>query len=180
MNVYIIYGWPEGSWHGRKLRLALKNAGYHITSSPKNADIIIAHSGGCFLIPNDVQAKVVLMIDLPYWPNKSLLSSTMEKIRIETKNLWWYQKMLFDIYYLFTRPVYWMKMSQNWKNPSFPKNTKIILVRNDEDTYLSPTESQKLASENGWEIKVTSGQHDDLWENPSRYIELIQKNKPIS
>jgi len=67
MNVCILYGIFEGSWHGKRLRLALSNQGFGISDNSSEADIIIAHSGGCLLIPTDAKARLILLVGLPYW-----------------------------------------------------------------------------------------------------------------
>jgi hypothetical protein len=76
MKVFIAYGWPEGQWHGKQLRNDLIDCNYQITYSPEEADIIIAHSAGCYLLPNSLRAKLILLIGLPNWPNKPLIKCT--------------------------------------------------------------------------------------------------------
>jgi hypothetical protein len=56
-SVCIIYGLNEGAAMGRKLVRALKEAGFTITDDSAGADIILAHSGGCYLVPPTNRAR---------------------------------------------------------------------------------------------------------------------------
>jgi hypothetical protein len=172
-----MYGWSEGSWHGKRLRRALIEASYEITTNPETADVIIAHSGGCFMLPRKTTAKLVILVGLPYWPDKHPLQGTREKIKLESKDFWWYKKSLFNAYYLISKPVYSIKMNKERKKLTLPKyqEATVLLLRNEHDTYMHSGKSQLLAEEKNWKFKQLKGQHDDLWLNPAFYIACINK-----
>jgi hypothetical protein len=176
MNVCIIYGWSEGHRHGAALRKALCEAGFNITTQPLTADIIIAHSIGCYFIPKQSTAKLILMVGLPHWPHKSIVRSTRQKIFNEAKSKWWYRKTLINVYYFFVHPNNWLQMPQTVKRQQLelPKNSNVLLIRNEYDNYLHPTLGAKLAIAHGWSYAELPGHHDDLWSNPRPYVTLIK------
>ncbi len=64
-TVAILEGWAGGPWHTRQFRQLLKKAGF-VVAKVEDAEIIIAHSAGIFDIPSNRQAKVIIMIGVPY------------------------------------------------------------------------------------------------------------------
>src|SRR5688572_11114756 len=110
MKVCILYGWAEGPAYGHRLRAALNQAGFEVTRQPKTADIIIAHSGGGFLLPVESKAKLVVLAGLPHWPGRHPLQSLPSKVRQEMRDLWWYRKTFLNSMYLLTRPHRWYVM----------------------------------------------------------------------
>lgn len=175
MNVYIAYGWPEGKWHGEQLRQALIIAGYQITDSVWEADVIIAHSAGCYLLPADVKAKLILMIGLPNWPSKPLIKCTFDKVSMERKDRQWLMKTFWHIIYALSEPTRFYQVFRTNKRKFLPNysSKQIILIHNHQDTYMYEASSRELSEQRGWQFRNFSGQHDDLWQNPSPYIHLI-------
>lgn len=176
MKVYISYGWSEGQRQGKALRRALHAAGYVVTKDAEIADVIIAHSGGCYMLPPQTKARLILMVGLPYWPDKHPVRSLQEKLRNEVRDMWWYKNTVFNMYYLFTRPARWIRMYRSWKrqmilnaNNSLP----VILVRNERDYFTHPTDVMDLADAKSWQLQTLPGHHDDLWVNPEPYVHII-------
>src|SRR5690242_9595538 len=64
--VYIAYGLSEGPKIGARLEATLREAGYEITRRLSQADAVIAHSGGCFTLPQTAAGKPTVIIGLPY------------------------------------------------------------------------------------------------------------------
>lgn len=179
MKVSIIYGWAEGPWQGKRLRKVLHDQGYHITKNPQEADIIIAHSGGCYMVPESGKANVVLLVGMPYWPGKHPFEGVKQKIRDEVRDTWWYKNMLFNTYYLFTRPRRWIKMRKAWQQNAIPQDneTVFVFVRNEEDQYAHPVHSIELAKEKDWNIEQVPGHHDHIWQYPEEYVDILKKHE---
>jgi hypothetical protein len=161
----------------------LTNADGEIARDPEQADIIIAHSAGCYMLPETTRAHLILLIGLPLWSNKSLLLRTREKIKGEPKNSWWYRKMSHNIYSLFSHPLLWLRMKRAYDRrtfPSYEQDPVILLLHNSNDTYMNAVESQQLALQKGWIFQDIEGLHDDLWVNPKKYLDLINEYFPAS
>lgn len=177
MKVAIIYGWAEGPLVGRQLRRSLHAAGHTVTTKAEDADVIIAHSGGCFLLPARTSARVIILVGLPYWPERHPLANLPRKIIQDMRTAGWLQKTLANSYYLVTRPDRWLKMWRNWEKAMYPSYdlATIITVRNESDVFQNPVELAKFAFNQGWHTHFLPGEHDDLWSNPQPYVELINK-----
>lgn len=178
MTVYIAYGWPEGKWHGKKLRRALNDFNYQVVKLPEEADIIIAHSTGCYMLPPKVKAKLILLIGLPNWPNRSHIKRTRSKVGLEAKDWQWLQKTFWHVIYALFQPVRLYNVYKAYKIRCVPmyESTQVILVRNEQDTYMEKGVSEKLAKERNWSYQNLKGQHDDVWEDPLVYTEIINKS----
>ena len=182
MKVYIAYGWPEGQWHGKNLRKALIEHGFQIASSIEDADIILAHSAGCYMIPDKVRAKLIVLVGLPNWPSRLTIVSTYEKLSLEAKNAGWFQKTFWHVVYALSQPIRLMKTYKAFRKKILPsgKPGKIVLVHNKLDTYMNDLVSNELAERREWNCINLDGQHDDLWQNPTPYLEIIRQYSKTS
>ncbi len=176
MTVYIAYGWPEGNKHSKQFRKILKDSGYQISNHSKEADIIVAHSAGCYMLPADLKAKVILLIGLPNWPNKPLIRCTNEKVRQEIKDSYWFKKTFWHLIYAVSQPIRPLIVYKNYKRKYLPefKNSQVILIHNRFDTFMQKEASNQLAQKRNWPLKQLDGQHDDLWQNTQSYLAIIK------
>lgn len=183
-SVAIIEGWAAGAWHTKQVRKLLKNAGF-VISRKNNSEIIIAHSAGVFGMPSNSRSKLIVMIGIPYWPERSILKRLMLNLKhdvsreiarngrgyIIKKSLWW-------MYYFFTRPKYTFLGLRHGSDLSFLEkypDKKIIVIRNDEDDICTPQiESLLNQYKNIKYIKMPGG-HDDYYLNPAPYVDLLLK-----
>lgn len=179
MNIFISYGWPEGPWLGEKFIGSAQKAGHTIVSSMEQAEIVIAHSGGCFMLDPLQKTKTVLLIGLPCWPGRSLLKSTYRKIRSETKDRNFMFKTAAHVWYCSTRIRRWRTMYRNFKAFTLPTHQGVFLIRNESDTYLNKIVARKLAEQKGWNYVEKTGGHDDLWESPEIYLKIIHKSVSV-
>ncbi|HEX5394824.1 MAG TPA: hypothetical protein VFW52_00485 [Candidatus Saccharimonadales bacterium] len=176
MKVHIEYGWPEGRWHGKLLTKALSDSGYEVAASANSADAIIAHSAGCYMMPPDNKAKAVLLIGLPNWPDRPVYKCTLQKIKLETKNKYWFTKTLFHIFYALSLPTTFRTWRAFQRKQINVGKAEVILIRNELDTYMEDRVSQSLANYRQWDYIKIPGQHDDIWENPQPYLEVLTKS----
>ncbi len=165
---------------GRQLVKALKQAGFTMVSDASQADVIIAHSGGCYLVPEHNRARLIVQIGLAYWPGHIWLLSTVRKVareisaaRHEHRLGEWGRKWLYHMLYAFNLgPA--LRMARNhaatkpWNSPQ-----RQIIVRNRHDVYCSP-EVYKLAFRGPRAFISLPGEHDDCWDHPERYVSLLQ------
>ncbi len=136
MTVFIAYGWPEGRWHGKQFRKALQDSGYQISEKPEDADVIVAHSAGCYMLPAELKAKVILLIGLPNWPSKPLTKCTSEKVSLEQKDTYWFKKTFWYIVYAVLQPIRLYKVYKTYKRKYLPDFNQghAVLVHNQQDT----------------------------------------------
>lgn len=178
-KVCIIYGFCEGPRMSTLMHQELKRAGHELTNDPYAADIVIAHSGGCFLVPHDLPASQVLMIGLTYWPGKSIARALVQKSwndylhhRSDRKARAWAKKTLWN-------GVYFWKMHRNAhmlikrRRGDFWKVERLTLIRNEEDPFCTPKlDSIPFAVKPRY--VTLPDQHDDCWLHPERVIAVIQ------
>ncbi len=180
-TVCILYGGAEGKRTGSHMQRAIVNAGYTLSSDPSSADAIIAHSGGCYLIPKDLRAEKIILIGIPYWPGKSIARGTVQKTRHDAKHSfraryrrWWTYKTAWNSLYIFQlhRAFNMLRgraAGNIWRLPA----QKTIVIRNEEDTFCMP-DLQQLPFMKQPVLLTWSGGHDDCWIHPQKYVELLQ------
>jgi hypothetical protein len=179
-SVCIIYGLNEGPAMGRELCKSLREAGFTISDNPATADVIFAHSGGCYLIPQQNQAKLIVLAGLPYWPGRPWVIATTLKVWQEARAYnqlgqsgSWALKWLFHIRYAFNlRAAIRMALNRTLDKPWNSTQPQII-VRNRHDAYCGPDLSEVPFKGPRTFISLP-GEHDDCWENPERYVNLLQ------
>lgn len=178
-TVAIVYGFAEGSWHGRKLRKSLRAAGFKITRDLKSAEYIIGHSAGCYLIPADTTARLILHIGYTYWPRRGLFDSLRHNLALERQKhgfiKWFIRCTINDLHML--KFIQTARMVRGWRRraehlENLPK-TRHVFVRSQHDPYCEP---ESLMHHAGYEHTYISspGNHNDLWDNPGYYTDLLQ------
>lgn len=178
-KVAIVYGWGEGPGHSKKIRNALSQAGYEVVRDLGDADIVIAHSGGGFLLHEALNAKLILLVNLPWWPGKHPLLSLGGKLKYEfihRKN-GWKRKNIMHVYYTLFKSRYLYKMWNAWRKSALPSldTPTFVYVRNELDTFAHPEDFLVLSQRMNWKIETLPGSHDDLWSNPGPYIKIMKK-----
>lgn len=177
-TVAIIYGFSEGGYHSRRLRKALRSAGYRIIRDAKQADIIIAHSAGCYLVPSGHQARVVLNVGYTYWPGRRLLDSLRAKLAEEYRRtglfVWLKECTIHDLYALNFLHV--RRLIKGWRAPE--AYLKVlegthIFIRNRDDPYSKPEAVLNAAGTEHTYISM-HGYHDHLWDEPESYVNLLK------
>lgn len=178
-TVAIVYGFAEGAWHSRKLKSVLRAAGFKPLRDVRTADIIIAHSAGCYLVPADAQARLILHSGYPYWPGRTLRSSLRENLQLERHQhgtAKWLVRCAINGIYMF-KLVQTMRMLRGWHDPFLDKlttTTRHVFVRNRHDNYCQPTQLLVRTRRNHTYLSLPEGNHNDLWDHPQYYIGLIQ------
>lgn len=185
-KIGILYGFSEGPLIALNLINTLERAGFVVIKDVAKADIIIAHSGGCYMLPSNMQAKLVMLNGLPYQSSNNLALSLLRKIRHDfmyffaTKNLTaWIHKTVLNGYYFFRHLLYWSKMLARYKTKNLPtgdNQTKVICVVNEFDAFSTVQSIKQLSQSQGWQYRTAQGQHDDIWHNPDIYVKLIEKS----
>ncbi len=176
------YGFVEGSAHGRKISKLLKRAGFTQANSLTEADIIIAHSAGCWLIPDNAQPKLMLYIGMP------LPFTSAQKIWLEAN---WLSiksvlakghvfKMLrggiLNTYYALRHPRRSRDIIRGAKTstPTIFTDATTIFIANRYDPWpQSKRLFDYLKSEN-WAFISLPGAHNNIWQHPAYYVEIVK------
>ena len=177
-SVCILYGVCEGPRIASRLIRALTTAGFGMTRNAAEADIIIAHSGGCFALPQTHRATMVLLVGLPCWPGKSTLKSTQQKIWLDMRSSshdparWLLKTFWNSIYFWNMRNNYAMFRGQ--RRQAHRSIAHAVLVRNKDDVTCTPNHAH-FRFKHSPPLVSLPGQHDDIWLHPKSYINLIRQ-----
>lgn len=184
-TVTISHGWAGGHWHVKRFVKALIEEDFRIIKNSKRANVIIAHSTGCYRLSEDSKANVILLLGPPYWPSQSILRRLLKKKGHDTRQrindqgiLFTINKFLFEIIYVIIKPSYTLIALKNHRYLHFLdllENKKVILVRNEEDYFCSPEIEEAIKEYKNVRYVSLPGGHDDFMTNPQPYIDLIRK-----
>jgi len=176
----ILYGFCEGPQVSKRFCAGLEKLGYRVIADPSQADLIIGHSGGCFLLPEHIRAQRILQIGIVHWPGRSVLGSLLRKLAADIKNhhregalQFWVHKTFWNFVY-FWRPLHVSRMLQGRKRGlHWRYGALTTVVRPELDVFCTP-ELQKLPFAHAPRFVRLPGQHDDCWRNPTPYLKLLQ------
>lgn len=184
VKVAIRYGVVCGPAHGKRFRAELQKAGYKYVKRLEEADIIVAHSAGCFWLPEAPTKQRLLMIDPPYWPGRSIGERAWRRLRTSVQFrkygysfFYWLEHYLWYFFYsVKDAPRTWriIKTAPKYDLALKVKNQRAILVRNDDDDWLSPDLDSLRIINPHLIIKKLPGEHEDCWHNPKPYVKLLQ------
>jgi hypothetical protein len=173
----ISYGLGGGTLHARQFNRRLRQAGYHKARQLQEADIIIAHSGGCWLIPKTAQPRLVVYIGMTlaqerpsqtFLANKALMAKHSRRARrLKT--------MAKNTYYILRQPRRNMNMVRQAKTAKpvvFP-DCPTVFIANRHDPWPKDRQIQNYLDRYDWAFINLPGAHDDIWEHPERYIAII-------
>lgn len=178
----IVHGLAEGPFLSLNLRHRLEAAGF-APAKATEADIVITHSGGCFAIPANTQAKLFLHINPSYWPGKSLIRSVREKVtydfrlRRQHHQLHrWAMSLAANILYSLN-----LKHAARMARPYFqaakslsrlPDSTHVF-IRTHIDSYCDP-HALLRTTDTRHSYLTLAGHHDDCWRDPEPYVKIVQ------
>jgi hypothetical protein len=178
-TVCILYGACEGPRVATKLISALQQAGYRVIGDAAVANILIAHSGGCFIIPTDAKARRIMMIGIPYWPGKRWITCAAEKVRLDAHTRhqegalrFWLYKSVWNFVYAWNLPHIVRMIRGRGRGDHWLLGDRTILVRADDDCYCVP-DLAALPFKTPPHIARLPGQHDDCWHYPASYLKLL-------
>lgn len=184
-TVAIIPGFAEGAWHTSKLQKSLEQIGYTFVSQSQDADIIVAHSAGCFYIPERTPGQLLILVGPPYWPGKSGGTATMEKFRGDIRAAWqshtvWFlvRKTGWNLFYALrdiARTRHIIKTAPEHNFHTALSGHAVAVIRNDNDAYLTPKLTETLPDEEYFNFYHLPGGHDDVWQYPELHAATIDE-----
>ncbi len=175
----IMYGFAEGPRHGRRMRQALADRGYRVVRSPRRADIVIAHSGSHLLLPTPKKPQVLLIIDASCNTGRLVIDNALRHIWYDFVHVlgngqvqYYLWKTWWNAVYVFLRPLPALTMYQRLRREAFRPLRfagKATITQGDDRSWYNPDILPVS------ELVFMSGDHDDCWRNPDRYLDLIIK-----
>lgn len=159
----------------------LKAGGYEVTEDSRQADIVAAHSGGCYMLPQDIQFATVMFIDPTYWPKKSVLGRAFTKNKLDIAHtrrqfgtFFTIRKLVYGVGYALRQPkrAYRMYLAAAHNQLPILEAERVIIVRNQHDPWCTPTFHEVFTHPHATFISFPS-EHDDIWEHPERYVRII-------
>jgi hypothetical protein len=180
-TVSIKYGWAEGPWHATRFARELEAKGLTLIDDAATADIIFAHSSGCYQVPRNARAKLVILTGLPYGPvphlSVGLIRKEIQEIKYHhgIKELrWWFEKLFHNVWYMITKPqaTYYVLRKHELGNLPGSAGRRVLLVRPGDDALMYPDTDTLLAGR-GYVLIEIPGSHDSCWVNPQPYVDLM-------
>lgn len=181
-TIAIIHGWAEGNRLSKRLADTLRRRGFTISDNPAAADIVFAHSLGCYLVPSDTKAKVVLLVGVPSGPASLLPVALIRKLAREIahhrkhKELgWWGKKLAYGAWCAVTKPsnMYYLFARRNLQNLPVGEGRRVVAVRPLHDPFVADNISD-IVRQKGYGYREVNGQHDDCWLDPEVYASVIE------
>lgn len=184
-TVIILHGWAGGWWHTREFTKELGRNDFEVIKDARIADVILAHSTGCYRLPEVSKAKLVVLHGPPYWPSRSILHRLFRKkghdigLRIKDRGLvFTLNRFIWEIIYVIIKPSYTFIALKNHRHLHFLdllENKKVILIRNEDDYFCSPEIEEAIKEYENVRYVSLPGGHDDFMTNPQPYIDLLLK-----
>jgi hypothetical protein len=174
------YGFLGGPLNSRQLRKALRKAGY--TEAPlKQADIIIAHSAGCWLIPEAAGPKLVVYVGMPLseaFPHETFKDARQKNIQAFFHNFHLLRGLalgVYSLYYWLAQPVRNREIVRQAKQAPDVTSPSVntVFIANRDDPWPHSARLKKYLSDNDWAFLSLTGSHNDIWEYPERYAAII-------
>lgn len=184
-KVKIEYGIFSGEHNGQRLRKVLTSSGYEVVKNTAEADFIMAHSAGCFWLEDATERQKLILIDPPYWPGKTIRerASAQRQANFKFRQYEyhfrpWIAKNLWGVYYAvrdFRRTVRIIRYAFRFNlEDTVSSHQHTLLVRNHQDTWLTPELSALKRLNHKLNIIEVPGSHEDITHHPERYVALLQ------
>lgn len=181
---YIVYGFSEGSRHGKHLHRALQAAGFQPSGRLETADVIIAHSGGTLLLPKPLKPRLLLVCQPPAGYTVTGWRVMLSKVQLDVREharrhqlrLWFWKSGLNIVYGVkhSKRNRQIVRQVERYRRnlPTFDADRTILLI-----SRLDPLSNSLSMQQVKGMVMVgvgLPGAHDDLWTNPQEFIRILQ------
>jgi hypothetical protein len=183
-SYYISYGFINGRAHGKQLRQKLAAAGLRETKNAASADILIAHSAGCWRLPKTHSAQLIMLIGMPLQRG-----STTRKFLEASKGNWQtfaanghttreLRVLFYSLIYMLRQPrrnITIAKTTQRRQQPvpDFAP-ARVVFVMNRHDPWPKSPELDELLESMPFAYVGLPDSHDNIWEHPERYVNIIK------
>lgn len=180
LSYAISYGLVSGPGHGRQFRKLLDAAGYVQSQAMASADILIAHSAGCWMLPAGLAPKLVFLVG-PALNEPSATNwahANLENIKAFTGNhhvLKGTKLISFNIFYALLQPKRSRAIIRQAKHADLQSfsNSQVIFIANRKDPWPHPAGLESYIQDKPWAFMSLPGSHENIWEMPDRYVAII-------
>jgi hypothetical protein len=182
LSFFIEYGWISGKAHGRKLTRLLSEQGYEQARSAEQADIVLTHSAGFYLLPSQSQVRLVFLVgptlsalNFSNWLNANLENAKMFLRNGRILRGAWLN--ITHVLCIFSRPAHNLRIARAAKRGSQPlyPNCQIVLLANQHDPWPKPNDQDRFIAAHEWAYISMPGAHEHIWEQPEQYVEVINQ-----
>ena len=175
-KIYLAFGLGEGRIVARKFEYAATQRGFELTSNHNEADVVIGHSAGCYTLAHLLNTKTIILIGPPTQisTTRDLMRAVSRKLRREYQELSlreFLAKNALNALYLVNVPRAFHLRKFTLKR-RLPEQT-MTLIRNQHDDFTDKL--IQLHQSDGIRYLSMPGGHDDLWQNPSRYLDILER-----
>jgi hypothetical protein len=172
------YGFLGGALHARKFKRQMQSAGYNYVLEPQNADIIIAHSAGCWLIPKNSRPKLIVYVGMPLnqsEPRKTILAANAARVKELRDRRYILPLQLKSMYHGLRQPVRNIRIVKSAKQlkPVIIKSAGVVFIANRHDPWTQDKKLETYLIKQPWAFINLPGAHDHIWEQPKFYIDII-------
>ncbi|HSX29213.1 MAG TPA: alpha/beta hydrolase [Candidatus Saccharimonadales bacterium] len=184
-TVCIVYGFGEGPKHAARLAAELQQRGFVLTDQAATANILVAHSGGIFVLPGDLADKTVIIMNPACATTLPYIATFMHKIAAEClysmrqrQALRWARKALYNLWYATTRVAYTMRMIANGlkqydRLPNMHA-AQVWVVTTQSDPWARRLPHDEAARLPQYTYISYRGSHDSLWLQPEACADIVQ------
>jgi hypothetical protein len=182
-TIAIAYGLNEGPGLAKRLHTALRQSGYIIIDDLQQADIILAHSGGCFILQPRPEQHVV-MVGPAYHPGRLFVVAFSMKLALDIRSHYragqidfWIRKTYWNIIYTRKIPTH-VRMLRGRARGAFWEHKNVTVVRNIDDPLCTPNFADMPFTTTPQRFVTVPGSHDELWRAPEPIVRVIQDITP--
>lgn len=182
----VSYGLFSGPAHGKRLQAAMKKAGYHEVSRQTDADIIIAHSAGCWQVTPGKTTQLIVYVGMPFAlerPLKTWYAATSAMLKImpgSTDKKWLRYVARHNLAFVFRQPLRNWRIIRNAKKPHrLPMGIPSILVINEDDVWTHSPAMETHIQKHDWDFVGLPGSHNDIWQHPDRIVAIINHHAKL-
>lgn len=178
MKVALAYGYAEGPRIAKEFLSVAHQFGHELVSIA-DADVIIAHSGGSYMIPDKNDAKAVMLVDVPYYDShKSFVKKLYRRVAEEGWSLKSIRKFSWNSWYVISSPKRYLQMYRAIIDGNLHglEGKKVLFVRNSQDLFGVIDQDRQAAVRLNAKIEELPGHHDDIWAHPEAYLKLAEKH----
>ncbi len=183
LSFAISYGFLGGPLASRRLRRRMQQAGYKPSKALSEADVVIAHSAGAWEV-NDLKPRLLVLVGLPLANPGWLTSLRANRAKARTYRADRHfvrgitKTSLGGLYYALRQPSRNLQIIRRAKRlqatARFPKTSILFIINHHDPWTQQPVELSKYLNNKDWVFVSLPGSHDDIWEHPDRYVEVIK------